>query len=139
MKRAAAPLIVIAAILALPVWVTDPFTLRILIVIAMYATLGVAWNVLGGYAGQVSLGHSIFFGLGAYTSTLVFLRLEWSPWLGLIAGMVVAAAVAVLIGFPCFRLRGHYFAIATIGVLEAAREIIANVPFFGGGMGITLP
>jgi branched-chain amino acid transport system permease protein len=137
--RAAAPLIVIAAVLAIPAWVTDAFTLRVLIVIVMYATLGVAWNILGGYAGQVSIGHSIFFGLGAYTSTLVFLRLGWSPWLGLIAGMVVAAAVALLIGFPCFRLRGHYFVIATAVLAESIAVIFSGWEVVGSGLGLQLP
>jgi branched-chain amino acid transport system permease protein len=137
--RAAAALVLVAAVLALPAWVTDPFTLRILIVIAMYATLGTAWNILGGYAGQVSIGHSIFFGLGAYTSTLLFLRLGLNPWLGLLAGMAVAAAVAVLIGFPCFRLRGHYFVIATAVLAESIALIFSGWEAVGSGLGLQLP
>lgn len=139
MKRAAAPLVVVAAVLVLPAWVADPFTLRVLIVIAMFGTLGIAWNILGGYAGQVSIGHSIFFGIGAYTSTLLFLRLGWSPWLGLLAGMVVAAAVAVLIGFPCFRLRGHYFVIATAVLAESIAVIFSGWEAVGSGLGLQLP
>lgn len=139
MTRAAAGLVVSAAVLAVPAWVTDPFTLRVLIVIAMYATLGTAWNILGGYAGQVSIGHSIFFGLGAYTSTLVFLRLGLNPWLGLIAGMVVGAAVAVLIGFPCFRLRGHYFVIATAVLAESIAVVFSGWEAVGSGLGLQLP
>lgn len=139
MTRAAAALVLVAAVLALPAWVTDPFTLRILIVIAMYATLGTAWNILGGYAGQVSIGHSIFFGLGAYTSTLLFLRLGLNPWLGLLAGMAVAAAVAVLIGFPCFRLRGHYFVIATAVLAESIALIFSGWEAVGSGLGLQLP
>jgi branched-chain amino acid transport system permease protein len=138
-KRAAAPLVVVAAVLVLPAWVADPFTLRVLIVIAMFGTLGIAWNILGGYAGQVSIGHSIFFGIGAYTSTLLFLRLGWSPWLGLLAGMVVAAAVAVLIGFPCFRLRGHYFVIATAVLAESIAVIFSGWEAVGSGLGLQLP
>lgn len=139
MTRAATALVLVAAVLALPAWVTDPFTLRILIVIAMYATLGTAWNILGGYAGQVSIGHSIFFGLGAYTSTLLFLRLGLTPWLGLVAGMAVAAAVAVLIGFPCFRLRGHYFVIATAVLAESIAVIFSGWEAVGSGLGLQLP
>lgn len=139
MTRAAAGLVVVAAVLAVPAWVADPFTLRILIVIAMYATLGTAWNILGGYAGQVSIGHSIFFGLGAYTSTLAFLRLGINPWLGLIAGMLVGAAVAVLIGFPCFRLRGHYFVIATAVLAESIAVIFSGWEAVGSGLGLQLP
>lgn len=126
-------------LLAIPAWVTDPFTLRLLIVIAMYATLGVAWNILGGYAGQVSIGHSIFFGIGAYTSTLLFLKAGVSPWLGLPAGMVVAAAVAVLIGFPCFLLKGHYFVIATAVLAESFAVVFTVWEAVGSALGLQLP
>jgi branched-chain amino acid transport system permease protein len=139
-KRAgAAVVVVVAALLALPGWIADPFTLRLLIVIAMYGTLGIAWNILGGYAGQVSIGHSIFFGIGAYTSTLLFLRLGWNPWLGLVAGMVMAAAVAVLIGYPCFNLRGHYFVIATAVLAESFMVTFTAWEAVGSGLGLQLP
>ena len=138
-RRRSGIALLIAVLLAVPLWVEDPFTLRVLTVIAMYATLGSAWNVLGGYAGQVSIGHSIFFGLGAYTSTLLFLRLAWSPWLGLVAGMVVAAAVAVLIGFPCFLLRGHYFVIATAVLAESVAVLFTAWEAVGSAMGLQLP
>jgi len=127
------------ALLTIPAWVTDPFALRLLVVIAMYATLGVAWNVLGGYAGQVSIGHSIFFGLGAYTSTLLFLHAGVSPWLGLPAGMAVAAVVAVLIGFPCFLLKGHYFVIATAVLAESFAVVFSVWEAVGSALGLQLP
>lgn len=129
----------VAGLAALPLWVTDPFALRLLTVIALYATLGTAWNILGGYAGQVSIGHSIFFGLGAYTSTLLFLRLGLSPWLGLLAGMAVAAAVAVLIGFPSFLLKGHYFVIATAVLAESIAVSFTAWETVGSAMGLQLP
>jgi branched-chain amino acid transport system permease protein len=138
-RRAAAGVAAVAVLAALPLQVVDPFFLRFLIVIAMYATLGVAWNILGGYAGQVSIGHSIFFGLGAYTSTLLFLRLGVNPWLGLLAGMVVAAAAAVLIGFPCFILRGHYFVIATAVLAESIMVIFTVWEGVGSALGLQLP
>jgi branched-chain amino acid transport system permease protein len=126
-------------LLAIPAWVSDPFILRLLIVIAMYATLGVAWNILGGYAGQISIGHSIFFGLGAYTSTWLFLRAGVNPWLGLVAGMLVAAAVAILIGFPCFVLKGHYFVIATAVLAESVGVVFTAWETVGSAMGLQLP
>jgi branched-chain amino acid transport system permease protein len=126
-------------LLAIPIWVSDPFVLRLLIVIAMYATLGVAWNILGGYAGQISIGHSIFFGLGAYTSTWLFLRAGVNPWLGLVAGMLVAAAVAILIGFPCFVLKGHYFVIATAVLAESVAVLFTAWETVGSAMGLQLP
>lgn len=139
MVARAAGALAVLALLALPAWVTDPVTLRLLIVIAMYATLGVAWNILGGYAGQVSIGHSIFFGIGAYTSTLLFLSAGVSPWLGLPAGMVVAAAVAVLIGFPCFLLKGHYFVIATAVLAESFAVGFTVWEAVGSALGLQLP
>lgn len=131
--------VLVPAALLLPLWVTDPFALRLLTMTGMYATLGVAWNILGGYAGQVSIGHSIFFGIGAYTSTLLFLRLGFNPWLGLVAGMGLAAGVAVLVGFPCFLLRGHYFVIATAVLAESVTVIFTSWEAVGSAMGLQLP
>jgi branched-chain amino acid transport system permease protein len=137
-RRAAVVAVAAAAILA-GCLITDPFFLRVLTVVAMYATLGVAWNILGGYAGQVSIGHSIFFGIGAYTSTLLFVRLGLNPWLGLLGGMAAAAAIAVLLGFPCFLLRGHYFVVATAVLAESAAVIFTTWDAVGGAMGLQLP
>jgi branched-chain amino acid transport system permease protein len=137
--RRLATLLAAGALFTLPFQLADPFALRLLTVMAMYATLGIAWNILGGYAGQISIGHSIFFGLGAYTSTLLFLRLGWSPWLGLLAGMVVAATVAVLIGFPCFLLKGHYFVIATAVLAESASILFTTWEVVGSALGLQLP
>ncbi len=137
--RAMAAGAVALGLVLLPLWVTDPFVLRLLTVTGMYATLGVAWNILGGYAGQVSIGHSIFFGIGAYTSTLLFLRLGWSPWLGLGAGMAVSAGVAVLLGFPCFLLRGHYFVIATAVLAESVTVVFTSWEAVGSATGLQLP
>jgi branched-chain amino acid transport system permease protein len=137
-RRAAVVAVAAAAILA-GCLITDPFFLRVLTVVAMYATLGVAWNILGGYAGQVSIGHSIFFGIGAYTSTLLFVRLGLNPWLGLLGGMAAAAAIAVLLGFPCFLLRGHYFVVATAVLAESATVIFTTWDAVGGAMGLQLP
>ena len=100
-------------LLAFPLVFKKPFPQRMMILIFMYALLGEAWNILGGYAGQVSLGHAVFFGLGAYTSSFMLIRWGITPWLGMVAGILVAVAVSIIIGYPCFRLAGHYFAIAT--------------------------
>ncbi len=142
MRRQVRPAAVAAAavvLLALPAGISDPFTLQLLTVTAMYATLGIAWNILGGYAGQLSIGHSIFFGLGAYTSTLLFLRLGWNPWIGLLAGMAVASAAAVLVGFPCFLLKGHYFVIATAVLAESLTVLFTALDAVGSAMGLQLP
>jgi branched-chain amino acid transport system permease protein len=109
------------------------------ILMLMMAQLGVAWNILGGYAGQVSLGHAAFFGTGAYVSTLLALRFGLTPWVGMFAGAGVAAAFSVVIGWPCFRLKGHYFAMATIAVGEIVQAVINGWELLGGAVGLSLP
>jgi branched-chain amino acid transport system permease protein len=109
------------------------------VLVLLYAMLGTAWNLLGGYAGQISFGHAAFFGTGAYTSTLLLKHLGLSPWLGMLAGAALAAALAVAVGWPTFRLAGHYFAIATIVVGEIAHTLVRNADLVGGARGLFLP
>jgi branched-chain amino acid transport system permease protein len=112
---------------------------HVLIICLVYVVLGQAWNLVGGYAGQWSLGHAAFFGLGAYTSTLLLLRLNVSPWLGMLAGGLVAASVACAIAFPCFKLRTHYFAMATLAIGETLRVLFLAFDWTGGANGLVLP
>jgi branched-chain amino acid transport system permease protein len=107
--------------------------------IFLYALLAQAWNLLGGYCGQISLGNAVFFGIGAYTSSVLGLHWGVSPWLGMLAGVGLAVLVSQAIGFPCFRLRGHYFAIATIGIGEIVQTVAINWDAIGGARGIWLP
>jgi branched-chain amino acid transport system permease protein len=106
--------------------------------LALAVTLASAWNLLGGFAGQISLGYSAFLGIGAYTTVLLSLR-GVDPLLTLPLGAIVAAAFSVAIGLPAFRLRGPYFTIATIGVGEAVRVCAASVSFTGGSSGLRMP
>lgn len=130
----------LGALLVLPMALSDrPFELRMMLVIFLYAMLGHGWNILGGYAGQISVGHGLFFGLGAYTSTVLSLKLGLNPWLGMAAGGAVAAAAGVLVGIPCFRLKGHYFVIATLVVAESAFQLFIAWDWVGGAMGLQLP
>lgn len=131
--------LVAAAALVFPLVVRGPFPQHLAILVMLYALLGCAWNFLGGFAGQISLGQAIFFGAGAYTSTLLAQNAALSPWLGMIAGALVAAALAVVIGYPCFRLSGHYFAIATIAIGEIASIAVTNWDYAGGAVGLFLP
>ena len=98
----------VAVALALPL-ISSPFALDIFIRVLLFAFIGVAWNLMGGYAKQLSLGHAAFFGLGAYTSTILLIRFGISPWIGMLAGGVVAMLASLPIGALCFRLRGPYF------------------------------
>jgi branched-chain amino acid transport system permease protein len=106
--------------------------------LAFAVILASAWNILGGFAGQVSLGYSAFLGIGAYTTVLLSIR-GTDPFLTLPLGAIFAAAFSVLIGLPAFRLRGPYFTIATIGVGEAVRVSAASVSFTGGSSGLRMP
>lgn len=132
------------AVLAL-VLVAYPFAFRsatavnVGVLVLLFAMLGTAWNLLGGYAGQISFGHAAFFGTGAYTSTLLLKHFGLSPWLGMLAGAALAAAVALAVGWPTFRLAGHYFAIATIVVGEIAHTLVRNADLVGGARGLFLP
>jgi ABC-type branched-subunit amino acid transport system ATPase component/ABC-type branched-subunit amino acid transport system permease subunit len=87
---------------------------RILTLVLVWATMGLAWNIISGYAGQTSFGHQAFFGVGAYVTVLLIIVAGLTPWLGMIVGTVAAVIAAVLIGFPTFRLAGIYFALATL-------------------------
>lgn len=131
--------ILASALVAFPLVFKKPFPQRMMILILMYAVLGEAWNILGGYAGQVSLGHAVFFGLGAYTSSFMLIRWGITPWLGMVMGILVAVVVSVIIGYPCFRLAGHYFAIATIAAGEIVAIAFLNWKLMGGAIGLFLP
>ena len=129
----------IILILLFPLLFTLPFPRHLMIMIFLYATMGLAWNLIGGYAGQISLGHAIFFGTGAYTSTLLLMKLGVCPWIGMLAGALLSVGIAFVIGYPCFKLAGHYFAIATIAIGEIAMVLMINWDWAGGAIGLTLP
>jgi len=122
-----------------PLMFTLPFPRHVMIMIFLYATLGLAWNMIGGYAGQISLGHALFFGIGAYTSTLMLMKLGASPWVGMLVGGILSMGVSFIIGYPCFKLAGHYFAIATIAIGEIAQVWMLNWDWAGAAVGLTLP
>lgn len=132
-------LAVLALLLVFPLVVTQIFPLQIMILVFMYAMLGVAWNIMGGYAGMFSFGQAAFFGIGAYTSSYLLTAFHVNPWIGLIAGGVVAAMVAAAIGYPCSNLRGHYFAIASIAFAEIVRVHFNNWTLVNAAEGISLP
>jgi branched-chain amino acid transport system permease protein len=118
-----------------------PYLLDVMIVIFLFAFLGAAWDLIGGYAGQLSLGHAAFFGIGAYTSTYLFVNFQITPWIGMLAGGLLATLIAAFIGFLCFRygLRGPFFALATLAFAEVLRLIATNWTVIGGSLGILIP
>src|SRR5580692_1921405 len=127
-------------LLALPQVVTSSFAVDIFIRILLFSFIGVAWNLMGGYAKQLSLGHAAYFGLGAYTSTIMQVDFGISPWIGMVAGGVVAAIASLPVGWLCFRLRGPYFTIATIATAQALMLIFLKFRDLAwGAEGTTIP
>ncbi len=133
-------IVAVLLVIALYYGVTKPFIAHNLILIFLYMGLAQAWNIIGGYAGQLSLGHVAFFGIGAYTSTLLYANLGISPWLGMLVGAALAAAVAYGLGWACLRLKGAYLTLATIAFAEVMRILAANFPSITkGSVGIGIP
>ena len=127
-------------VLILPLVVKSSFAIDIFIRILLFSFIGVAWNLMGGYAKQLSLGHAAYFGLGAYTSTILQIDFGISPWIGMVAGGVVAMLASLPIGWLCFRLRGPYFTIATIATAQALMLIFLKFRDFAwGAEGTTIP
>lgn len=134
----------VVAVLAFPAFVRDPYVLQVLILIMLYGYWSTAWNLIGGYGGQLALGHAAFAGIGAYTSTLLFIHFGVTPWLGMFVGGAIAAALSLAVGYPTFKLRGPYFVMATVAVGEVARIVFQNTQeVFGlqirGARGILIP
>jgi branched-chain amino acid transport system permease protein len=135
----AAGAVALAAAGAFPVVFTDGFPIHVMIIVFVYALMGVAWNIMGGYAGMLSFGQAAFFGIGGYTSSFLFVAHRVNPWLGMLAGGALAAATAAAIGYPCSKLRGHYFAIASIAFAEIVRIHFNNWKLIGAAEGLTIP
>jgi len=137
-KQMAAGGAVLAFFIVLPL-VSSPFGQHVLILTFLFAMCGVAWNVMGGYAGMFSFGQASFFGIGAYTSSFLLLTFRVSPWIGLAAGGIISSLLAAAIGYPCSKLRGHYFAIASIAFAEIVRIVFTNWQLVGAAEGLTIP
>lgn len=132
-------ILIIAFIALLPLVFRTKAVLNALIILLIFAALGESWNLITGFAGQTSFGHAAFFGIGAYTSSMVFYRYGLTPWIGVILGGIIAAVVAAATSYPCFRLKGHYFAIATLAVAEIIKQIFVSWKYVEGATGISLP
>lgn len=138
---ARATLLLIAAAALVPLALdANGYYIRILTLALLFGALGQAWNIVGGLAGQMSLGHAAFFGIGAYASTLLTIHFGLSPWLGIIASGVLGAAAALLLSVPTLRLKGHYFALGTLAFAEVFR-VIGNTwsSLTGGPVGLSVP
>src|SRR3954462_2093549 len=118
---------------------SNAFYLDIGVALLLAAISASAWNIVGGYAGQVSVGHSMFFGAGAYLPLLVYHQWQLPPMVGIPAGIVVSLILAVIVGMPTFRLTGHYFSMATIAVAELIRLVVGTWDFVGAAIGLQGP
>jgi branched-chain amino acid transport system permease protein len=133
-------LVFFAAAAVIPLVVRDQFFLDCLVLILLWGALSAAWNVAAGYAGQVSLGHAAFFGLGAYSAALVSSRFGQSPWLGMLIGMTLSVVAGFLIGYLSNRLRGPYFALATIAFSQVLLIVASRWRgFTSGSEGVPVP
>ncbi len=128
----------LALALAAPLLTANPYAARLAQLLFLNVLLASAWNLVGGFAGQISFGNASLFGVGAYATSLLWLS-GMHPFLTLPVAAVAAALFGVLWGWPCLRLRGPYFAIATIGVSEATRIVANHIEAAGGASGLTLP
>ena len=132
--------IAVVALAALPIVVDHPYYREIIALIFLWSAMAGAWNIVGGYAGKFSLGHAAFFGVGGYTSGLLYVRLGVTPWLGMIAGMALSVILALFIGIVTLRLKGKFFALCTI----AFGQLISIMAVYlrgvtGGSEGLLIP
>ncbi len=131
------PWLLLVVLALLPAAGLTPNLIRLFFITFVWVTTSLGWNLLGGFTGQVSFGFAVFYGLGAYTAALLITG-GVNPYLAFVAAAIIPAVASFLIGLPTFRLRGPYFAIATIGVSEATRVIMNNLSFTGGASGFRI-
>lgn len=131
--------VIFGAIALLPLLISDQYMRNVMILTLLYAAVSQCWNILGGYCGQISLGHALYFGLGAYATSVLYVNYGMLPWFGMALGGVLSALVALLVGKLTFRLKGHYFAIATIVIAEIGLLLVHNWDYVGGALGIQWP
>jgi branched-chain amino acid transport system permease protein len=131
---------VVAVLLLLPAFpsLLNSYAVTIFTLIFFYGFLGQAWNIVGGYAGQLSAGHAAFVGVGAYTSAVLSVQYGLTPWLGMLVGGVLAGALGAVIGYLGFRfgLRGFYFVLLTVAFAEVCRIVATNTEPLGGAIGL---
>lgn len=138
LARAGIGLLIIAVLF--PMGYGDTYVLSVGVLALLYAYLALSWNILGGIAGQLSLGHAAYFGIGAYTSTWLFANLGLTPWLGMFAGAALAIVAAVVIGAASFKLRGAYYALATLAAAMVLKNLVENADtLLAGSRGMDVP
>lgn len=133
-------LLSLLALLAIPLAFQSPFVYHLAIQVCVFAGLAAAWNIVGGFAGQLSLGHAVFYGIGSYTAGLMVAKFGISPWIGMFVGAALSMVAATIIAYPTLRLRGPFFSLATIAFLEVARLLVIYMESWtGGSAGLNVP
>lgn len=133
-------LIALSLLFLIPAFSGSSFIYHLFMLICIYGALSTAWNIVGGYAGQLSLGHAVFYGIGSYTAALLVVYYGITPWIGMIVGAAFSALAAVIIAYPTFRLRGPFFALATIAMLEVVKLLVVHQSSWTkGSAGVSIP
>lgn len=145
LKKRYVPIAILAVVgLCVPLVFKTSFYMQSAIYVVLYMYWASAWNILGGYTGLFALGNGLYIGVGAYTATLLFYHLNVSPWFGMIAAGLICGILSVIIGYPVFRLKGMYYALATIALMSACETIFNNEMtifgiYTGGPNGLRFP
>ena len=129
----------VTALLAVLPWLGNTVLVQFGINVLLLATLAQGWNIIGGYAGYPSFGNSVFYGLGAYGVAIAMVQYELPFWAGMLLGLALGVAFAGLLGLAVLRLRGHYFAICTLGLAFVMTAIVSNLEIAGSNIGLVLP
>jgi len=140
-KRAIAWLALSATVVMLPLvpWIAPPALIQFGTTTLLIATLAQAWNIIGGYTGYASFGNSVFYGIGGYGTAIAMVQFDLPFGVGILLGGALAVLFALLLGLPVLRLRGHYFAIATLALAEAMAGVVSNLDIAGRNIGLILP
>ena len=138
-RRLLWPAVWLLVALAFPLVFQTPFLQRLGALVLLYAIAASAWNIVGGYAGQISVGHVVFFGCGAYGALASYTHFSLPPAAGIPLGVAASVGIAALVGVPTLRLSGHYFSMATIAVAELVRLVVTNTAWLGAAVGLSGP
>jgi len=131
--------LVVGVVATLPLAIAETNMMSTVIFVMMFITMGHAWNIVGGYAGQISLGHSVMFAAGAYTTAVLFVKYSITPLIGIPVSALVAGVVGTLMGLMTFHLRYNYFALVTLGTALATRLFLLRWDFVGAATGLSYP
>ena len=128
------------SLLVAPLLINSPFVFHLAVQVCIFGALATAWNIVGGYAGQLSLGHAVFYAIGSYVATMLVIHFGLSPWIGMFGGAAVAVVASLVIAYPTLRLRGPFFALATIAFLEVCKLLVIHFEgVTGGSAGLNVP